>query len=458
MDRVGYELLYNYYIGNQVILTRSFEDTSKPNNRVVNNLCAKICDTHTSYLSSTPVKHVFNNEVFDTLYEGKPIQEHITRLLLENDIHDVNSELDHLANLYGHSFEIHYIDADGNQKFRQRSPRNMFAIYSDDLSEELLAVVDIFTAVSTASKEEAVKADVYTSDNIYTYSIEEGAYTKIATNSHTFGIVPAIEFPRNSYRIGSFEGILTQQDAYNVSVSDSINDIEYFTNSYLVITGLPDTDGEDLADMKNNRVIILEEGGKAEFLNRQVEDTHVENTKNRLIKDIAKDSHTPQIASSDLGANASGASLNNRLAPLEDVTAIRERKFKTAMKRRLKLILTTLQAKSGINLQGYENDIEIVFTRNLLSNISDLADAVVKLRGVVSDQTLRSQVPWVLDVSDEAELIAAEAKDKLQRELTLESALIGAAPIDSQEVREANQSDYDEGHNEHNLKLEKGDG
>lgn len=333
----------------------------------------------------------------------------------------------------------------------------MFAIYSDDLSEELLAVVDIFTAKSTTSKEEAVKADIYTTDEINTYSIEEGAYTKISTNSHTFGMVPAVEYPRNEYRIGSFEGILTQQDAYNVSVSDSINDIEYFTNSYLVITGLMETEDEDISDMKNNRVIVLDEGGKAEFLTRQVADTHVENIKNRLTKDTAKHSHTPQIASSDLGANASGASLNNRLAPLEDVTAIRERKFKTAMKRRLKLILKTLQAKSGIDLQGCENDIEIIYTRNLLSPISDLADAVVKLRGIVSDQTLRSQVPWVLDVSDEAELVEAEAKNKLQRELTLESALMGTTSTDAQEVRETTQSDYDEGHNEHNLKLEKGD-
>ena len=53
-------------------------------------------------------------------------------------------------------------------------------------------------------------------------------------------------------------------------------------------------------------------------------------------------------------------------------------------------------------------DIEISFTHNLPSSITDTVNAVNALRGLVSDETLLAQIPFIDDVHTELEKIAAQ--------------------------------------------------
>ena len=77
---------------------------------------------------------------------------------------------------------------------------------------------------------------------------------------------------------------------------------------------------------------------------------------------------------------------------MENLTAIKERKFKKGLQRRIELIFNIL------DLYGNKYDwrgIDITFTRNLPTNELEIAELVNKLRGLVSDETLISQLPFV---------------------------------------------------------------
>ena len=53
-------------------------------------------------------------------------------------------------------------------------------------------------------------------------------------------------------------------------------------------------------------------------------------------------------------------------------------------------------------------DIDITFTHNLPQNVADVADTINKLRGLVSDETLLAQLPFINDVSAEMEKVEAQ--------------------------------------------------
>ena len=55
--------------------------------------------------------------------------------------------------------------------------------------------------------------------------------------------------------------------------------------------------------------------------------------------------------------------------------------------------------------------IDIVFTRNIPTNTSDIAEMVNKLQDVVSLETLLSQIPFVDDVQAELEKLKQEREE-----------------------------------------------
>jgi len=66
----------------------------------------------------------------------------------------------------------------------------------------------------------------------------------------------------------------------------------------------------------------------------------------------------------------------------------------------------------GLLNTGFDwRGIEIVFTRNIPSNDTDIANMVNTLSGIVSEETLLAQIPFVEDVEAELERVKAERED-----------------------------------------------
>lgn len=411
-----YEVLENYYIGKQDILNRAMNDASKPNNKVVNNFAKLIVDTNASYFMGKPVTYIGENP--DTVKE-------IMRWLDINDAHDTDAELAKLCSMMGHAFEFHWINKDGEHKFKYASAKNVLAIYSADLDEDLLAVVNIGCYKDLKTNSNIYQLEIYDDKSITRMkgSFESGSYSDwiiSETKAHPFGEVPAIEYIANDERQGDFESIMTQIDAYDQVVSDSVNDVEYWNDAYLLLRDLQATTIEDIQQMKENRVLMVDGTGDAQFITRDVKDTHIENIKNRLVQDIHKHSQTPNLSDEQFATNLSGTAIRYKLLSLENRTSTRERKFTKSFMKRLRLAFTTL------NLKGQEliNDIKPVFVRNLPANVVELADMAIKLKDIVSDETLRSQLPFVSDLEKERELIAQQQLEKLEMQMFPQTGIL----------------------------------
>lgn len=401
INRHGYRTLLDYYLGKHDILYRTFEDGSKPNNQAVNNYAKLIVDTSTAYFMGEPVTY---------LCKDKKFLEEVTEVHRNNFAVDVDSELAKMASIYGHAFELHYLK-EGTHCFKAVSPYNMFMVYSIGVDETPLCGVIYETHTDAVTNEEVTFCQVYTKDSVIEFeaSKEEIKFPPVVT-PHYFGDVPVIEYLANEERQGDFETVITLIDAYNTAVSDSINDIEYWNDAYLLLKNLNATDSGDIAEMKQNRVILVDGEGDASFITKNVQDTHIENIKDRLTMDIHKFSQTPNLNDEQFATNLSGVAIRYKMLGLENKTAIKERKFTTSLIKRVSLIRNILNLKSPRFTFDY---VEPVFTRNIPANLVELGDLASKIRGLVSDETLRSQLPFVLDNEEEQRRLDKEKESNL---------------------------------------------
>ena len=119
---------------------------------------------------------------------------------------------------------------------------------------------------------------------------------------------------------------------------------------------------------------------------------------------IHKISNSPDFNDEKLMAQ-SGIAMRYKLLGFENVSSSIVANMTKALQKRIELICAVLRLTNGDNTW---RDVQIVFTRNLPQNITDTAQVINQLRGIVSDKTLLSLLPFVKDVDAELEQIQQE--------------------------------------------------
>ena len=103
-----------------------------------------------------------------------------------------------------------------------------------------------------------------------------------------------------------------------------------------------------------------------------------------------------------IGGVSSGIALQYRLTGMENRAGIIEGRMKKALQRRVEIICGIASLKIG---EEIFRDINIEFKRNIPEDITTGVDLATKLKGIVSDKTLLSQLNFVDDVNAELELL-----------------------------------------------------
>lgn len=385
-----FNTLDNYYHAKNPILQRTKSDETLPCNKIAHPYASYITDTLTGYFMGEGVSYSSQDEA---------AADELKMILEYTDEQDENIEVAKDMSIFGLSVELMYLDEDAQIRLKRIDPRQIVLVYDDTLNNDILYGIRYFECEDIESEEYYYRIEVYSMDKVQHYKSDANLSTLNfeGEEPHYFGFVPIVAFENNEDEIGDFEPVLSLIDAYDKMESDSLDDFDYFVDAYLCLSGL-NADKDDVAAMKENRVILLDENSDAKWLTKQGSDATVENVKNRLDRDIHKFSKTPDMSDTAFGGNASGVAIKYKTLPMENVVAIKERKFKRGLQRRIELIFNI------VALKGTAFDwraIDIAFTRNLPSNDTEIADMVYKLSGKVSKETLLSQLPFVEDVDAE---------------------------------------------------------
>lgn len=400
-----YNKLEKYYLGQNQIYSKIQTDESLPNNKVGHPYGKLITDELTGYFMGEGVTYTS---------EDQAAIDELTPILQYNDEQDQNTELAKDASIFGEGLELQYIDKDGMNRLKRIDPREGIIIKDDTLDENILYFIRYYPIKDLLTDRKSWNIDVYSRIEIIHYTSDElfGAVTEVGREPHYFGMVPVAEFQNNEEEVGDFEPVISLIDAYDKMESNSLDDFDYFVDAYLVLTGL-NADKDDIAEMKKNRVILLDQDSDAQWLTKDANVSESTQTiKTRLDKDIHKFAAVPDMSDENFAGNASGVAIKYKTMNMENVVSIKERKFKKGLQERLEILFNILALKGSV----YDfRSINMTFARNLPSNEAEVAQMVSTLQGIVSDETLLAQIPFVEDPQKEAEKVKEQKEENVEQ-------------------------------------------
>lgn len=398
-EKPKFQDLIDYYNGKQKILLKQATDVGKPNNKVVVNYCHSIVDNYLGYLAGIPIN--YTNENFDEVID----------ILKYNDYISEDNILLRDALIYGRSFEINYIDEQGQQRFRNLDARECVPVYDNTLNNDLLYVIRFYREDLVDELNENYIVEVYGPEKIVKYRSNSGfsSFTLLEEVKHYYSQCPITVFSLNKDEKSIFDQVMSLQDSYNQLLSGEVDDWDSFCDAYLVLKGAI-ADEDDLANMKQNRVLMLDPDASAEYLTKSVSDTQIQNMLANINDHIHKIANSPDFNDKDFMAQ-SGVALRYKLVGFENQAAAIETQMRRALTRRIELISDIIKLT---NAEFIWRDIKIRFTRNLPYDLNEAVNTVNTLRGVVSTKTLLSLLPFVEDVEAELEAVNKEKEENME--------------------------------------------
>lgn len=388
-----------YKAKNDAIINRTFEDESKPNNKLAHAYAAYITDTLSAYMVGKPVAYSTQDDTLNT---------EIDKVMNYNDSADNDLSIAESQSIYGRAYEVMYVDEDGYTRFKGLNTLESIPIYDGTVENNLKYFIRYCEEQDPVTLVTTVTAWVYDDDGCSKYSGgsvgELSPSTGDETGENVFGYIPINEYINNNFYEGDFEKVISLIDAYDLMCSDTLNELDYFSDAYLLFANC-EIDVDKVADMKNNRIIQATSGdsGQAavvQWLTKNANDVQCENTKKRTVDEIHKLSKVPNLDPSAFVSHTTASHVFYSLLSTEDLVSKKEKKFKKGLQQRLEKIVHLLNVK-GIDTNYDYRDIEITFNRNIPQGLESIADPISKLRDLISDETLISLIPGITNPLEE---------------------------------------------------------
>lgn len=392
----------DYYKNNMAILKRELPDY-KPNFKLVAGFSKYITTMKVGYFLGKPV---------ETYAKDEMLNEKLNDIYKYNDEASHNLELGRQSGVFGYTYEMLYVgeDYEGNAIPRMKviDPREIIYLVDCSLEENVVGVIRYYDDDELDDK--CYIVEIYDKERKREFILNGKNKTLIEEVDNeeelSFGDVPFIRYSNDDTDCGDSENVFSLMDAYNLVNSDTMNDLEAFTDAFLVIYGaLNEPEG---ADFKQDRVInITDNEGKVEWLVKQLSEN--KEFKDRLVNDIHKFSFCPDLSDENFVGNSSGEAMKYKLLGLETITGIKEGIFKKGFLRRVELLCNFLNISNNSKMLA---DVEFKFTRNSPKNLVEEIDNVVKLTGIVSEERQLEMLSGV-DVEKELERKKKEKEDEL---------------------------------------------
>ena len=420
VDSVRYEKLQAYYEGKHAILEAK-RDKNTPNNKIVNPYPKYITDMLAGYFVGQPVSYSTKTDEDELLADIQAIFDY-------SDEQEENLELAKICSIKGKAYELLYRDEEAQIRFNEINPEEMFVVYDMSILPLIKFAIRYYDV--GAGSEKSTVVEVYDKDKCSVYIVKDSDYKLQEEFEHSFKDVPVVEYINNKEEQGDFEQVISLIDAYNKSQSNTLNDMDQFTDAYLILVNMSGTDSERIEELKQERVMLLDEDGDAKWLIKDVNDVWVENYKDRLRRDIHKFSYTPDMQDESFGNNLSGVSIRYKILAMEQIRSNKERKFKKGLQRRLELICNSLSLEKNIDLY---TEISIKFSNTLPQNIFELSQTIQNLSPYLSSETLISQLPFIENAQEEIAKKQLEEESRVSDEVDFDKLLEGYAGYETEE-------------------------
>jgi len=424
--------LWEYYLGHNTTITNrgKAKDVNNPDNRIKVPYGRKIITTYSGYafrpkyITYKPVETKEKEQPEDknivTKVMDKAKEIFSKKVTLEtdayfrqiNDNFKINKEwiktnrAGRNTAIFGVAYELVYIDtevvfAEGTSKelvnknipkFVSVDPREMIVFYDYSIEPKIKIAIRFIKTEGYNGK-----VEVYYNDRIEKYdrvkeNIENGTgkdtLKLTGTSINFFEKPPVVAYYFGDEMNGLIEPVLDLIDAYDVLVSDSMNEFDRFAFAYLIMKkfGLsdmvkkqsPEMTEATLQKLKKKRMFEhLPEGAEISFLTKDIPTQFIEYMTKLLKDQIHIQSHVPDFTM--MTGDLSGAAIDRLLFDFENVVSSAEADFDIGLANRIELI-TIIYVKTMRGVNGSPDMIAISHKRNKPNNLAELATTANQMK------------------------------------------------------------------------------
>lgn len=421
-----------YYRGDSDILQRrrmaigeggaKVEAVNLANNKLVNNFTRKLVDQKVGYLLGLPLTVRTNNETYQKL-----LNEIFDKNFLRT-LKNVGKE----AIIKGKAWVHIYYNEEGKLSFKRVPSEEIIPLWRDAAHTELDAVIRIYDIEGYEGIQKRIytKVEFWDKTGVKRYIMDGGNLISDVEagglTSHFVAIIDEQEVPMNWERVPFvcfkyndeelplIKFIKSLVDDYDKHMSDNSNNLEDLPNSIYVVRNY---DGTDLGEFRRNLSIyravkVTDEGGVDTLsldFDIEASKTHLE----ILRKNIYEFGRGVDTQSERFGGDKSGIALKFLYADLDMDANIIETEFQAALEQLLWFINQHIANTTG---QDFSNEkVEFIFNRDILINETDTINNVKNSVGILSEETILANHPWVTDVQAELERIRKERAVDIQQ-------------------------------------------
>ena len=355
------------YLFGQMVLLKAQEDDSKDENKTV---------------------EVFNDKLSEL---SKRLQRSLGVLSIEGSNN-------------GHGWLYTYINEDSEFKFAVIDADEIIPVYDATIEKRLMYCIRYYT-VGTDKMIEFHAPDrilIWKNNKLE----EEKPQFTLGNEPGVWDGLPFIEFNNTPSKLDDLHKYKALIDVYDKTVSLYANDIEDMQQLIFVLINYGGTDLDVfLDDLKKYKVVNMSNEGKLDTLKVEIPVDARIKLLELLDRAIWMSGQGVDPRLENMG-NLSGTALKQLYGLLELKASQLESEYREAISKLIDLFKQYLQI-TGI---GDFTDIEVdqVYTRSMISNNLEIVQMAQTSKGIISDETIIANHPWVENVKTELDRIKTE--------------------------------------------------
>ena len=434
------ETLFEYYFGDQAILTRQKVVRPEINTRMVENRAHEIINFKTGYQYGEGCYYVgigddVNNKNqielvngYNTyIGKGRVDQEHLLDAMVTGRGFRMVREPEEPETLFEHelTYKIDHIDA-----------RYGDMIYDSSVTPEPMA----FIFFQTDDEGNEIKT-FYTKDEIITVR-EDGTESV----PHTMEMIPIVETKLNNHRIGAFEPVLGLLDAVNLLQSDRMNAVEQFIQSILIMVDvdfIDDEQGRSLMQVLQDSGGLKLKSGKhgkpsVEFLTQELTQSDAQVLKHDILSAINEITALPDRMGNTKGSGDTGIAVELRdgWANAETYARNVDPYLESSEKQLVKLIAMCYNTGNSGELNPFYVNVE--FNRNPVVETVNSTQAMLVMRN------LGIHPKYWLTISglfDDVEQVLADSEETIEQAFLAEIDTERTANTESERTENTDETE-----------------
>lgn len=384
-------------------------DQEATNNKLASGWHKLLVDQKVAYLVGEPVALNYKEE-------DPAIVDSINDILGES-FNDVLPELAKNASNKGREWLHVYVDKNGEFDYLIVPAQEGIPIYDNTKRKDLIGFIRCYRLDDGTEKVE------FWDDQTVTYyerfggtlvldmSYETNPESHFYWESQGYGwnYVPFIDFANNQERISDLWFIKDYIDAYDSLTSDATNTLEEIQDLFYILKGYDDTNLADFsANIKRYKSVKVSEDGGIDTVQAEMPMQSLETFLTRLEENLYSFGMGVDASPDKLGNSPSGVALKFLYSFLDMKASITERKFSKAIQTLVWFVCEYLAIAENMEID-YKK-VTTTFNKSVISNEKETAEIARDSKGIISDETIIENHPWVKDVQTEKERME-EQKD-----------------------------------------------